>query len=200
MAKCAVSSCDRDVRVNGYCNRHNEQVRKHGKITNAGPSYKDLNEIILCGDIAKIVLRSKKGDIAGYCMIDSCNVDAVKNVKWHMTSHGYCATKGKHGSAYIHQMFVDSDYVDHISMDKLDNRMSNIRPCSQSQNLANRLASKNSKTGVKGVHPFKGGPKFAAQITKTGKVYSLGVFYTIEDASLAYREKAAELFGEFARV
>ena len=154
--------------------------------------------IEIIGDLAKISLRNRNGDVVAFALIDADDVKKVEGRRWYKTIHGYCATKGKEIS-YLHRVIVDGREIDHWNRDKLDNRKSNLRPCSQSQNIANQDARKTSKTGIKGVHPFKGGPKFAAQITHNRKVYSLGVFATVEDAASAYKKKAVELFGEFAR-
>ncbi len=150
------------------------------------------------GDIARISLRNQKGLVVDYAIIDSEDVSIVSGMRWYKTSHGYCASKTK-TIVYLHRMIVDGCKIDHANLNKLDNRKENLRPCSQSQNLANSTARKTSKTGVKGVHRFKGGPKFAAQITKNRKVYCLGVFETVDQAAAAYSSKAKELYGEFAR-
>lgn len=201
MDKCSVDVCDRQKTSGScYCSRHAAQVKKHGHITNVLPSYRDPNKIIIDEDVARILLLKKSGEFAGECLIDASDVDLVSKYKWHMTSHGYCATRGKNGSFYVHRLVLGCDeIVDHINMDKLDNRRSNLRKCVQSQNLANTGLRVNNTSGYKGVYLFKGGPKFCAQITKNRVVHTLGVFDTAEQASEAYIKKSAELFGEFSR-
>lgn len=198
--KCAVEKCQKHSSGwSRYCSRHASQMRKHGKIISDEPSYRDPNEIVVCGSEAKIILRDKFGFKVGEAIIDSSKVHLVSGFKWYLTSHGYCASKGKNLVSYLHRLVLGSNgVIDHISGDKLDNRMSNLRECSHSQNLANISAKSNSKTGVKGVHPYKGGKKFCAQITHNRRVYSLGVFESIADAKKAYDEMAKKLFGEFA--
>lgn len=56
-------------------------------------------------------------------------------------------------------------------------------------------------TGFKGVGRYDKNSKrtkYCARIRHNGKRIFLGVFSTPEDAAKAYREKAAELHGEFA--
>lgn len=79
----------------------------------------------------------------------------------------------------------------------LDNRRSNIRVCSRSQNNANRHTAV-SQTGLKGVHfeAFTG--RWRAEIQKDRRRYKLGRFDTQAEAAEAYRTKALELFGAYA--
>lgn len=201
MAKCIVESCCKETRkYYKYCSIHQAQVNKFGMVTNDRPSYRDPNEIIDCGNgESKVVLRNKDGYVVGYSVIDTEKVGVVKDKKWYLHSSGYAACRSKAGSFYMHRLiYRDAKEVDHINMDKLDNRVSNLRACCQSENIANTNARKSSKTGVKGVHIGRSG-KFIAQITKDRKVYSLGTFVSIDDAKNAYADMAKKLFGEFAR-
>ncbi|MGJ2408988.1 HNH endonuclease, partial [Salmonella enterica subsp. enterica serovar Paratyphi A] len=65
-----------------------------------------------------------------------------------------------------------------------------------SQNQMNRA---NQTDLPKGVTFHRGVGKFQAQIKRDGKSHYLGLFDTASAAHIAYCEKAAELFGEFAR-
>lgn len=87
--------------------------------------------------------------------------------------------------------------IDHANRDKTDNRIENIRVCSNVQNVANRGRNRNNKTGFKGVFVSKPG-KFTAQIMHNYKARHIGYFKTAEEAHAAYLEAARELFGEFA--
>lgn len=202
MEKCKAVECDKSPAwKGGYCSRHAAQVRKHGRVTNTLPSYREPNRIIVDGDVAFIVLLNKGGHEVGRASFDVELIDIVVKFKWYMKSHGYVESKGNGGTMYLHRLVMDAPdqlSVDHIDRNPLNNVRSNLRACTQSQNLANRGAGRNSATGMKGVHPFKGGPKFAAQITHNRRVHHLGVFNTAEKAKAAYDEKARELFMEFA--
>ena len=202
MEKCKADSCDKYTRwKGGYCSRHASQVRIHGRVINARPSYREPNKIVVDGVVAVMVLLSKDGHEVARALFDAELIDVVRKFKWHLKSNGYVSSKGNSGSVYLHRLVTDaSDHlsVDHIDHNPLNNVRSNLRVCTQSQNGANRRACKNSATGMKGVHPFKGGPKFSAQITHNRKVHHLGVFNTAEEAKVAYDKKARELFMEFA--
>lgn len=88
--------------------------------------------------------------------------------------------------------------LDHINGDKSDNRIENLRECTQEQNTRNRSAQPNNTSGYKGVSFHKTSGKWVAQI-KAGRVRKhLGLFKAIEDAATVYNFAAAELHGPFA--
>ncbi|RWB95660.1 MAG: HNH endonuclease [Mesorhizobium sp.] len=98
---------------------------------------------------------------------------------------------------YMLGVWPETD-LDHESTVKDDNRWSNLREASRSQNVANTGARKNNKVGVKGVTTLPSG-RFAASIKVDGKQIYLGSFDTVEAAGKAYKFRADEAFGEFAR-
>ena len=74
--------------------------------------------------------------------------------------------------------------IDHINRDKSDNRLSNLRDCSISENKQNSGLYKSNKTGFKGV--FNKGSAYEAGIRVNGKRIYLGRFKTAELAYEAY--------------
>jgi hypothetical protein len=88
--------------------------------------------------------------------------------------------------------------VDHINGDGLDNRKANLRIATVSQNLANRSAQTNSKSGIKGVSWSKQNKKWMVQIKKDMKRIHIGFYPTIEDATRAFEYASKLLFGQFA--
>ena len=87
--------------------------------------------------------------------------------------------------------------VDHINMDGLDNRKSNLRIATRSQNGMNRRKSINCTSKYKGVHlKYKNG--WICQIRFNNKQKHLGVFKNEKAAAKAYDKAAIELHGEFA--
>lgn len=111
---------------------------------------------------------------------------------------------GRIKQIYMHRLLANAPPgmdVDHIDGNTLNNRKSNLRLCTRSQNLSNtkRHADKTHDL-PKGIE-YRGNRtnKYSARICHNGVRYCLGSFYTIEEASEAYNKKALELFKEFVK-
>lgn len=91
------------------------------------------------------------------------------------------------------------DQIDHINAVKYDNRLSNLRAASSSENGRNRGAQKNNSSGLKGVYQRKKLGKWQASIKLYGKLKHLGTFTSAESASAAYAAAAHKYHGDFAR-
>lgn len=98
---------------------------------------------------------------------------------------------------WVHGALPTTD-VDHINCNRADNRISNLRLASRSQNCANipRLRATNS-SGRRGVCWDKSRGKWAAQITINYRNRLIGRFDNIDDAEAAYLKVAREHFGAF---
>jgi len=92
-----------------------------------------------------------------------------------------------------------SEFVDHINLDKADDRFANLRLATRSQNGANRRVQARNKWGFKGVAQESRTKKFIATVRKDGVTHYAGFHATPEAAHAAYLAKAKELHGEFAR-
>jgi HNH endonuclease len=93
------------------------------------------------------------------------------------------------------------DQVDHINLDKTDNRWVNLRLATRAENMRNKGPHKNNAFGLKGVRidPRKKTNPYYAKIKCDGVEHYLGSFATAEEAHAAYVEAARRLHGEFAR-
>jgi hypothetical protein len=90
--------------------------------------------------------------------------------------------------------------VDHINMDRSDNRIENLRLATRSQNMMNMPAHADSKSGVKGVSWREDTKKWAVRVTIGGGVYkSFGCYDDLELAELVAQEAREKYHGEFAR-
>lgn len=89
--------------------------------------------------------------------------------------------------------------IDHIDGNGLNNQKSNLRICTQKQNMLNqKLRSKNT-SGFKGVHFCNREKKWVAAIAIDKKKKFLGYFKTKEEAHDVWVLKAKEVRGEFYR-
>ena len=162
---------------------------------------KKLNEIIVEGDIAKIICY-RKGE-AYEVLIDAEDVDKVKDYTWNVHSKRlYCYTLLNKSNTGLHRYIMNAPegmVVDHINGDTLDNRKCNLRICTQQENLMNRPKPKNNTSGRKGVYWDKTYNKWKVCIKINGKQKHLAYFDNKEDAVKLREEAEAKYFGEYAR-
>lgn len=89
-------------------------------------------------------------------------------------------------------------YIDHINRDKEDNRFSNLRECTLSENCVNKDLKKTNKSGVKGVCWHKSTKKWICQIQVNKKNTYLGVYDTLDEAKKVIAEARIKYYGDFA--
>lgn len=143
----------------------------------------------------------------GYvALVDAADYDDLSQHLWFVHFKGsvpYAAradySSGKKRYELMHRRLLpDAPYVDHIDGDGLDNRRSNLRAATHSQNLRNRVRlGTNNKSGFRGVSWHVGNKVWQAQIYIEGKKKHLGSFANREDAARAFDDAAVEHYGEF---
>ena len=147
----------------------------------------------------EISLVNKKG----IALVDDEDYPYLLNFKWYFID-GYAARvgdiDGKRVWTLMHREIMKTPKgmdTDHINMQRMDNRKSNLRIATRSENMANTKAHKDKKIapGLKGVTLANG--KWRARIFKTGRNYHLGVFDTAEQAAEAYRSASISINGVF---
>lgn len=89
--------------------------------------------------------------------------------------------------------------VDHINGNRSDNRISNLREASSSQNGANCKRRKDNVSGFKGVGFHKPMGRWRARIKVGRKEKHLGYFDSASEAHKAYTEAACREFANFAK-
>lgn len=133
-------------------------------------------------------------------LVDDDDFELLNQWKWYY-HHGYAVRKCKEKMIFMHRIILKTPVgfdTDHINCKKLDNRRSNLRMCTKSQNQANKGIGASNKSGYKGVMWYKQTKRWHSQITHKGKKYHLGFFKNISDAIEAYKKKSKELFGDFS--
>ena len=156
--------------------------------------------VLQCDGTAKIPLT--KGM---HAIIDAQDVERVSQFTWYAahSSGGvhYAKAHMKDGrNEYLHRFLLDLPdvEVDHVDGDPLNNRRSNLRLATSSENKANRRADQ-GRTLPKGVYLTHTG-RYEAKLQKGDLRVFIGVFDSPEDAARAYDEAAILHFGEFARL
>lgn len=89
--------------------------------------------------------------------------------------------------------------LDHRDADRSNDRFSNLRNATSSQNGANRRISAKNRSGFKGVTWHKKSGKWQASIKVGDKFHYLGLFVEPAAAHAAYFDAAKRFHGEFAR-
>jgi len=154
-------------------------------------------------DIKSLPVYYKDGEL--YWSEVTSNRIKKDTIAGSLTEHGYKFISINKKRVYVHRLifFIFNGYypkyVDHINGNKSDNRIENLRECTNSQNVANRNKLSTNKSGFKGVHFVKSNGKWRAQITIDSKPKHLGYFSNPEEANEAYRIEYKNHFKEFAR-
>ena len=134
-------------------------------------------------------------------LIDASDLAKVSKHRWSIENSGYVHTTigGKHIRLHNYLMGKTSLFVDHINGDRSDNRRSNLRLCTNKENIRNQRISKRNTSGYKGVSYDTNKGKYGASITVDGYGHFLGYFVDPKEAARAYDRAALKYFGEFAR-
>jgi hypothetical protein len=156
----------------------------------------------------KIFLNSRKPELKLFTLVDDKDFEKINSHKWHLIkgkSHklGYAVSKINGKNVYMHRFIINppkNKEVDHINIDSLDNRRSNLRICTKRENQSNTAILSSNTTGYKGVGYRAYCNLYRATIMINRKQKALGYFKTAREAATAYNNAAKELFGEFARL
>ncbi len=147
-------------------------------------------------------LKLSNSDIPA--IVDDDCWDYLSKWPWNVSSSGtiqYSYTKNykrRHvslGSAIMGKPF---ELFDHKDRDPFNNQRNNLRPCTRSQNEANKPKKGGTTSQYKGVYWDSTRQKWQAQICINRNKKALGRFDNEIDAAKAYNIEAAKLYGEFA--
>ena len=194
MKICSVSGCNGKHKGLGFCAKHYCQYKRHGKIMDNEPK----NEIILYEDCAEVVIYNREGEEVGRVLIDKEDVEKIKNYKWSMgNGYVYNGTVGK-----MHRFLMNcpsNKIVDHINHNTLDNRKTNLRICTQTENCMNRNKRKNTTSQYKGVCWDKQRSKWSVQIAINNKRKYVGLYDSEFEASIEYDRYAIMYHGIYCK-
>lgn len=143
-----------------------------------------------------------------WAKVDESDYEELSKYTWHCSSDGYAnravAIAGKSAKQIgMHRHIMQPAkgmYVDHINGDKADNRRSNLRIVTNSQNSMNRKPRITTTSQCKGVSYHKRDKTWRANICLDQKKIYIGCYKTEVEAAEAYNIKAIELFGKHARL
>lgn len=141
-----------------------------------------------------------------FAIVDSSLYVEISKYKWCIDGRGYPQRRINGKGVTLHQFIWNllgvklnkGQMTDHINMDKLDNRLKNLRIVSSRENIINRPINSNNTSGYKGVTKYRYSGGWIAQITVNRESKYLGVFKTKEEAAKIYNKNAKKYFGKFA--
>ena len=131
------------------------------------------------------------------------------NASWNPDRKSYYATanirlpSGKKTSIRLNRLVMNAQHpfvVDHINTVTLDNRKSNLRICTKSENGMNRGKQSNNTTGHKGICFSKSKNRYVVHIKKDGKSKYIGGYENYEDAVIAHEQALEKIHGDFSRI
>lgn len=132
--------------------------------------------------------------------------DKIKDYMWHVSDDGYVTTNafinGKYTTFSMHRLVMDclneDFYVDHIKHHPFDNRKSELRVVTSTQNTINRCMVSNNTSGATGVSWSKANEKWVAYIGIDYKTKFLGYFDSFDAAVNARMAAEEKYFGEYS--
>lgn len=131
--------------------------------------------------------------------IKPCSSVRIGDAVGSLGGRGYLTTTFRGKQYGVHRLvFVwvhghfPKDQIDHINHVRNDNRISNLREVSQSENSKNASLSKRNTSGFLGVGWSKECRKWSANISVDGKLVHLGLFAHKQDAIDARQEARAK--------
>ena len=134
-------------------------------------------------------------------IVDSSFYDYLNQFKWHAVNMGGYRAYRRDGKKLIAMSrdILDAPVgkvVDHINHNTLDNRLQNLRICTEAENHYNKIISSLNTSGYKGVTWHRGAKKWRVRVNGN----HIGFFYDKLTAARAYDDAASKIHGEFAHL
>lgn len=177
--KCKVNGCNAPHRGLGYCRKHYDQIRAHGKILKR--TRYDKNEINCYGDVCYMKMYNIKGKIVGSTKFNKQHLKKIKKYRWFFdkTQYTHYVVTANIGNkwVYLHNLIKNPPKeleVDHIDWKGNNNCDSNLRIVTHSQNACHKR--------IEPKYYYKRSNKWIVSIIRDGKEYNFGRFYKKKDA------------------
>lgn len=169
------------------------------KVETAYNINKKYNDFKIIDDVVHVYIKNDKNKVM---LCDIKDWENLKNYYW-IEQQGYAvACKDYEHILFHREVMCIADpkvQVDHINGNRLDNRKSNLRLCSNQENSMNKYKNSNNSSGYKGVYFDRDRGKWRGAIQYDGKsIKSPKRYNTPEEAYRWYVEKSNELFGEYS--
>lgn len=181
--------------------------RRYGKLRDLLEDAQRREQMAPC--VREIPIKRRQGKtLKTYIvLIDDEDYELVSQYNWHIRinkrntwgPYALGAPKGAGNAAkevFMHALIMGGIGIDHINHNGLDNRRSNLRFATPSENMRNRGKPPGTMFRYKGVRYH--GRKWIAKIQVDRKLINLGGFASEEEAARAWDAAARKYHGEFA--
>lgn len=146
---------------------------------------------------------AETGELVRRCNVRGLGLNRKGDRPRHKGPNGYAAV-GADVKKYLYHRLVWfwhhnewPEVIDHIDGDKQNNRIENLRACTQSQNLCNVQIPSDNKSGFKGVSIHIPTGKWRARCGLHKVQHNLGIFDTPGQAAEAVRAFRESLHGSY---
>lgn len=141
-----------------------------------------------------------------WALVDDEDYEYLSQFTWCLKNHGsvkYAFTNlrinGKKAVRRMHKFLIEGKIIDHINHNGLDNRRSNLRVATGSQNSQNRRKALGCSSIYIGVCYDKQYKKWRASCRENFKNKFLGLFSSEIAAARAYDIAVLRIFGPLAK-
>lgn len=163
------------------------------KVSNIGKQNKKYNTYDLSGEYG--IGYTSKGEEFWF---DKEDFDLIKDYCWFINS-GYVMSRGNNNKfiKFHRLLYPNAETVDHIRHRTFDNRRSELRVATKSQNQMNTIIRTDNTSGYKGVSWDKSENKWAAYINIDKKFHKKR-FANLKDAIEQRKKWEEKYYGEYS--
>jgi hypothetical protein len=153
----------------------------------------------------KIPLRNREKKIVAYAKVDDDDYKILSQRNWYLTDQGYAKRRQSLGHkksmlVMMHRVIMRAEkgtLLDHKNHDRLDNRKTNLRFCTKTQNNLNRPKRRDNTSGSKNVYWSKANQRWFIKTKVGGKEYRSPNLPSKKEAIRASKKFITKIHGEY---